>query len=168
MTQSNPAPQQRMWRLLVVMLLVAPGASANAQLKSQQSAETAASDETVTSVTALEEARKLIELINVKQLTQQKIQQMQQIILPLAKKFNPGKEIEIEKLYNDYFLPEVNADLPVMVDEIAKLYSLHFTPAELQEMNRFYQTDLGRKIIFKQPLIAQQSLVMAQAWSQKI
>ena len=165
MAQRDRVPQHRqwMWRFLAAILLVAPSASANAQFKPQQSAEPA-----VTNVTALEEARKLMELINAKQLTQQKIQQVHQIILPLAKSSNPGKEADVEKLYNEYFLPAINADLPVILDDIAKLYSLHFTPTELQEMNRFYQTELGRKIISKQPLIAQQSLVMAQAWSQKI
>jgi uncharacterized protein len=170
MAQRDRVPQHRqwMWRFLAAILLVAPGASANAQFKPQQSAEPAVTGETVTNVTALEEARKLMELINAKQLTQQKIQQVQQIILPLAKSSNPGKEADVEKLYNEYFLPAINADLPVILDDIAKLYSLHFTSTELQEMNRFYQTELGRKIISKQPLIAQQSLVMAQAWSQKI
>ena len=170
MAQRDRVPQHRqwMWRFLAAILLVAPSASANAQFKPQQSAEPAVTGETVTNVTALEEARKLMELINAKQLTQQKIQQVHQIILPLAKSSNPGKEADVEKLYNEYFLPAINADLPVILDDIAKLYSLHFTSTELQEMNRFYQTELGRKIISKQPLIAQQSLVMAQAWSQKI
>lgn len=143
MAQRDRVPQHRqwMWRFLAAILLVAPSASANAQFKPQQSAEPA-----VTNVTALEEARKLMELINAKQLTQQKIQQVHQIILPLAKSSNPGKEADVEKLYNEYFLPAINADLPVILDDIAKLYSLHFTSTELQEINRFIRPSSGVRL----------------------
>jgi hypothetical protein len=168
MVQRNRMPQQWMWRFLVTTLLISVGASADAQFLSKQGSEPVVPGDTKNDATALEEARKLMELTNVKQITQQAVQQVNQILMPMAKKSNPGREKEIEDLYNEYFLPEINSHIDEVLGDVTKLYSLHFTQAELQDMVQFYQTETGRKMIAAQPLILQQSHVIAQAWSQKI
>jgi uncharacterized protein len=168
MAQRNRSPQQWMWRFLAATLLISVGASADAQFLSKQSSEPVVTGETKNDTSALEEARKLMDLINVKQMTQQTIQQINQMIMPMVKNSNPGKEKEIESLYNEFFIPEINSHIDEVLDDVTKLYSLHFTQAEIQDMIQFYQTETGRKMIAEQPLIFQQSHVIAQAWSQRI
>ena len=55
---------------------------------------------------------------------------------------------------------------PKMMDElfaeVAPLYARHFTVAEIKELNAFYKTPLGKKMIELTPQIAQESTLISQ------
>jgi len=48
------------------------------------------------------------------------------------------------------------------------IYQKHFTEAEIQAINDFYQTPAGKKLIKEMPDIMQESFVIGQQWGQDI
>jgi hypothetical protein len=56
-------------------------------------------------------------------------------------------------------------DLVVLM---APIYEKHLTEADLNEMVKFYNTPIGKKLAAKTPLITQESMTAGQAWGMKI
>lgn len=50
----------------------------------------------------------------------------------------------------------------------AQLYAEHLTPAEIEELNKFYSTETGKKMLRVLPMLMQQSLFLGQEWIQKM
>jgi hypothetical protein len=80
---------------------------------------------------------------------------------------NPG-------LYKD--LNEVAAKLRTeftprrdeIVDEIARLYAQRFSEAEMKEVIAFYKSPVGKKFAAEEPVVIDQGLARAEAWSKKV
>lgn len=49
-----------------------------------------------------------------------------------------------------------------------RLYSEHLTPEEVAQMNAFYDTSAGKKMLKTLPMLMQQSLHLGQEWVQKL
>mgnify|MGYP002629538404 CR=1 FL=1 len=52
--------------------------------------------------------------------------------------------------------------------EVARIYALHFTEAELKELLVFYKSPVGKKLISEQPKVVESSLKFAQTWANKL
>ncbi len=117
---------------------------------------------------ALAEARKMMAVIKAEAMVQQMASQMMGLMAEALGKANPGKEAEIRAAVTDLILPEFSAAMPEMLDDMAKLYTLHFTAEELRAVIAFYETPVGRKTIEKMPVLMQQAMIMGQAASQRI
>ena len=50
----------------------------------------------------------------------------------------------------------------------AQLYLQHLTPDEIAELNNFYSTATGKKMLNIIPMLMQQSLYLGQEWIQKM
>ena len=55
-----------------------------------------------------------------------------------------------------------------IVDEIARLYALKFTEAEIKDILAFYKSPVGKKFAADEPAVIDQGLQRAEAWSHKI
>jgi hypothetical protein len=55
-----------------------------------------------------------------------------------------------------------------LTDEMAKLYTTHFTEAELKQLLAFYRSPIGVKLITEQPKVGEESLQFAQDWANKL
>ena len=55
-----------------------------------------------------------------------------------------------------------------IVDEVAVLYARRFSEQELKDVLAFYKTPVGKKFVTEEPLVIDESLQRAQAWSQKL
>ena len=55
-----------------------------------------------------------------------------------------------------------------LTDEMAKLYTTHFTEAELKQLLAFYRLPIGVKLITEQPKVGEESLQFAQDWANKL
>jgi hypothetical protein len=117
---------------------------------------------------ALAEARKMMAVIKAEAMVQQMASQMMGLMADALGKANPGKEAEIRAAVTDLILPEFSAAMPEMLDDMARLYTLHFTAEELRAVIAFYETPVGRKTIEKMPVLMQQAMIMGQAASQRI
>ncbi len=116
---------------------------------------------------AVTEARKLMEVMRSVDTATQMLTQINSVMMNVVAKANPGLEAEVRKAMDEVFLPEIKLRLPEFVDEMAGLYAAHFSLDELQQLNAFYLTPLGRKLIDSQPTLMQQSAAMGQVWGQK-
>jgi hypothetical protein len=81
----------------------------------------------------------------------------------------PGmSEADAEQAVNEALLPmfrEREADLQVALTE---LYAREFEAAELAELQRFYASPLGQRLLAANPRLAHGMAQAAQAWSQAI
>jgi len=55
-----------------------------------------------------------------------------------------------------------------LTDEVAKLYTTHFTEPELKDLLAFYKTPVGMKLISEQPKIGEEGLKFAQEWANSL
>ena len=55
-----------------------------------------------------------------------------------------------------------------IVDEIARLYAQRFSEAELKEVIAFYKSPVGKKFAGDEPVVIDQGLQRAEAWSKKM
>jgi len=70
------------------------------------------------------------------------------------------------------FIPEFRAEMqkgfPQLTEMYARIYAQHFTLQELQDVAKFYESPLGRKLISETPLILKETLPIAQQWGEKV
>ena len=52
----------------------------------------------------------------------------------------------------------------VLLDSIAPIYKKHLTEKELDGMIKFYESDVGKSMIEKMPLITSESMMIGAAW----
>ena len=52
--------------------------------------------------------------------------------------------------------------------EVARLYAVHFTEAELKDLLAFYKSPVGAKLISEQPKIGEEGLTFAQNWANQL
>lgn len=55
-----------------------------------------------------------------------------------------------------------------IINEVATLYAQRFSEQELKDVVAFYKTPSGKKFVTEEPLVIDQSLQRAQAWSQRL
>ena len=80
---------------------------------------------------------------------------------------NPDQDAKVRRAMDELFLPELSARLPAFMDEIAILYTTHFTLKELRQLNAFYASPVGKKSVNAMPQIAQQSMQIGSVWGQR-
>lgn len=61
-----------------------------------------------------------------------------------------------------------NASIYSLTELLVPVYAKHLTLEDLQGLIAFYQTPVGQKFAQKSPLIAQESMPIAQQWGMKI
>ncbi len=64
------------------------------------------------------------------------------------------------------FLAEAKPD--TLIELLMPIYSKHFSDEEVLHLIEFYKTPLGKKVIEKMPLIAQESYAIGEVWGKKI
>lgn len=63
---------------------------------------------------------------------------------------------------------EATATLDGLYDEMAVLYMDEFTKEEIQELVKFYKSEIGKKLASKQVSLAQKGMMMGQSWGMKV
>lgn len=51
---------------------------------------------------------------------------------------------------------------------MAELYIAEFTREEIQELVKFYKSDIGKKLAEKQLSLTQKGMMMGQSWGMKV
>ena len=132
---------------LVTLVALAVGAPAGAQRRSVDPA-------TVTTI------RRLLDLTGAAKLALQSMEQM----MPSQRAANP----QVPAAFWDAFLAHARRDVPQLVDSLIPVYAAQFTKAELDQLVRFYESPLGRRLSAVQPQITQESMQVGQRWGAKI
>ncbi|TBN00166.1 DUF2059 domain-containing protein [Hyunsoonleella flava] len=63
---------------------------------------------------------------------------------------------------------EANGTLGALYEEMADLYMTEFTRDEIQEIVKFYKSEIGKKLATKQVSLAQKGMMMGQSWGMKV
>lgn len=66
----------------------------------------------------------------------------------------------------DEFLDEVQ--FSELLEQIVPIYEKHLSHQDVKELIKFFQSPVGQKLIEKQPLIIQESMVVGMKWGQDI
>lgn len=83
-------------------------------------------------------------------------------MVPALKKMIPDAP---ETFWTD-FMSEVNAS--DLEDLVVPIYQKYLTTSDVEDINRFYQTQAGKKMIRVQPAIMQESMAAGQQWGQEL
>jgi hypothetical protein len=75
---------------------------------------------------------------------------------------NPGKADAIGEMMTMY-VTELDQRLPALLDAIAVVYARHLTAEELADINRFYDTPTGQKLIKELPGILKEAQAIGAA-----
>jgi hypothetical protein len=75
---------------------------------------------------------------------------------------------QVPAAFWDAFLAHARRDMPQLVDSLVPVYAAHFTRAELDQLVRFYESPIGRRLSEVQPLITQESMQAGQRWGARI
>jgi hypothetical protein len=104
--------------------------------------------------------RRLLDLTGAAKLALQSMEQM----MPSQRAANP----QVPAAFWDAFLAHARRDVPQLVDSLIQVYAAHFTQADLDELVRFYESPLGRRLSAAQPMVTQESMQVGQRWGARI
>jgi len=104
--------------------------------------------------------RRLLDLTGAAKLAVQSME----AVMPAQRAANP----QIPAAFWDAFLAHARRDMPQLVDSLIPVYAAHYTRAELEELVRFYESPLGKRVAVVQPLITQESIAAGQRWGAAI
>ncbi len=104
--------------------------------------------------------RRLLDLTGAAKLA---VQNMEQLV-PAQRAANP----QIPAAFWDAFMAHARRDINQLVDSLVPIYAAYFTKAELDQLLRFYESPIGRRLAQQQPIILQESVQVGQRWGSAI
>lgn len=113
-------------------------------------------------------AEQIIEVSGAKQRSMEMVDAMIPGAIATLKKEAPDIPDDVLNLFKTAFRHEVEKSLPDMLHAEARLYAIHFTVAELNELLAFYRTSLGQKMLVEQPKIFAEIIPLGQAWGREV
>lgn len=112
------------------------------------------------------EAEKFLKQVHADKLTVPVYAQVQQMF---AQRFAQSKAPDSKKAVLDRYQAKANAELDRVVSwdkikpDMIKLYTDNFSESELKQLNDFYASALGQKVLAKMPRLTAQSAQLTQA-----
>jgi hypothetical protein len=117
---------------------------------------------------ALKTARQLLDAMHASSLSDQMVKQMMTSMAAGLEASNPGKGAEVQKLLNEVLLPEISKIKPEMLEASANIYAANFSADELKKLLAYYQSDIGRKMIERLPIMIQEQGQVSRAMVAKM
>jgi uncharacterized protein len=112
---------------------------------------------------ALKVARQILDVTDASDRANQALMATMKSLSGIIEAANPGKAKEIDELLNGLLAPEFHKDLGELLDVTSRTYADNFTADELRQILAFYQSDVGKKLIERQPAIIQKQSQIGQA-----
>jgi hypothetical protein len=113
-------------------------------------------------------AEQIIEVTGAKAHSLAMVDAMIPTAIDAIKKRAPDVPDEALTRFRAAFRQEVEKSLPEMMHAEARLYAIHFSAAELNELLAFYRTAVGQKMLVEQPKIFTEILPLAQVWGRTV
>jgi hypothetical protein len=79
----------------------------------------------------------------------------------------PAQQEEVNKVFDEIQKQFIERRAEVL-DQIARLYALKFSPEEINALAEFYRSPVGRKFIVAMPELAADAMRIGNAWGQQI
>jgi len=102
--------------------------------------------------------KKLLELTGARQLSLQ-------VARTLVKAFKDGGSTAPDEFW-DEFLKEMDSD--TLINMTVPVYEKYYSDKEIEQLIRFYQSDIGKKVVLVTPQIMQESMQLGQIWGKDI
>ena len=113
-------------------------------------------------------AEQIIEVTGAKGHSLQMVDAMIPTAIDAIKKRAPDVPDAALNRFRTVFRQEVEKSLPDVLHAEARLYAMHFSAAELNDLLAFYRTALGQKMLVEQPKIFTEMLPLAQSWGRAV
>jgi hypothetical protein len=85
-------------------------------------------------------------------------------ILAELRRTNPRIGEEALQIIGKMLTDEMRASLPQLMEAQAYIYATRFSLEELQELVRFYESPIGKRLVTETPALARDSVQAGQAW----
>lgn len=79
----------------------------------------------------------------------------------------PPRAIDVAKEVLDQEFKKAFAAPDGLMAAIVRVYANHFTSDEVRQLVDFYNTEIGKKLVARLPLLTQESMDVAQKWAAK-
>lgn len=77
-----------------------------------------------------------------------------------------GTSPQIPQGFWDAFIAHARRDTTQLLELLVPIYATHLTRDEIEQLIRFYESPIGKRLTAVQPLISQESMVAGQAWGE--
>lgn len=119
------------------------------------------------STDALIVAEHILDVTGAKARTMQVVDLMLPSVTELIKKQVPDISDKVLQDFKAAFHDEMQKTVPDVLRAEARVYAMHFTTAELNDLLAFYHTPLGQKMLVEQPKIIQEILPLGKEWGRE-
>jgi uncharacterized protein len=114
---------------------------------------------------AVAAARELIATAKMTDQFKQLMPMLMQQFKPMIAQGRPAVERDYDAIMPQ-MLNTMFGRLTELSELMALVYARHFTAAELRDLTAFYRTPTGQKLLEKQPVVAQESMLAGQKFAQ--
>jgi hypothetical protein len=70
--------------------------------------------------------------------------------------------------YDDILAPAMKTHVGELTSALTEIYAQNYSAAELKQLQNFYETPLGKKVLEKQPEISAESVAIGRAWGARV
>ena len=94
--------------------------------------------------------------------------QMMRLQADAYRRANPERGDDAARFVEELLAPAFRERLGELEEVFVNLWAANFDVAELEEINAFYRSPLGQKLIQRSPALTQQAMNLGAAWGQRI
>jgi len=116
---------------------------------------------------AVAEAQTLMEKAGMRELTRQVARATLEQYRVALEQANPGRTEDVAAVLA-LLDSELSKRMPKIMEAYARIYTLHFTLDELRQLNAFYDSPIGRKLVQETPGISAEAMAVGQAFNHEI
>jgi len=102
--------------------------------------------------------QEMLRVSQARQIASQVFEAIQGQFLPQIEKANPKSGERIRRILREEIDAAVNETMDEIMAASATVWAKHFTTEEVRRLTDFYKTELGRKLVEKQPKIFRETL----------
>jgi hypothetical protein len=117
---------------------------------------------------AIKLARSILDATHAGENTKLAIQAMTPLIVQTLKRDKADIPDSVIQKFIPIFQQKMSDDIPRMLDMQAKIYASHYSVAELTAIAKFYDSDVGKKVIRETPIILKETLPIGEAWGREM
>lgn len=77
-----------------------------------------------------------------------------------------GLNPQVPGAFWDAFIAHARRDTTQLLDLLVPIYATHLTQDEIEQLIRFYESPIGKRLTAVQPLITQESMAAGQTWGE--
>ena len=114
--------------------------------------------------TKVEKAQELFRVFQADGITEQMMEAAFAQMNAMTRQANPELPNEATEIIQQEVLAALKEAMPLLIEEVAKIYERVFTEEELDAILAFYKSPVGQSMIQKMPQMAGETMMLSQQW----